>query len=229
MFRTPLEASQRQIPKALCGFTLVELITAIAVLGILTAILIPSLSSVRRRAETAECASNMRQLYSAIVQQAQDNGGRFVMANNNTTGVRWFQGELNRAGKGKSELSPFAGGGDTLQRLSVCPLNLTDEPVAYPRNDYGYPYVVNYHVLAHSGADRRTSLYEMEDPSRVVMMTDSNKGPDWGNSGFGESTNPSWSRIAEPHGGKTNVLWCDGHVTLQPKSEIEENTQLLSD
>lgn len=209
------------------GFMLIELLSAILIIGILAAILLLVLHQARSRMEIAESTSNMRQLHQAIMLHAQDHDGKFIMANDNKTGVRWFQGELNSAGVGKSELSPYAGGGKMLQIISVSPVNRTDEPLTYPRNDYGYPYVVNYYVLAHFSADERTSIFDIEDASQVVMMADSNKGSNWGNSGFGEPANSSWSRIAEPHGGKTNILWCDGHVTLQPKVEIEDNTQLI--
>lgn len=93
--------------------------------------------------------------------------------------------------------------------------------------DYGYPYTVNYNVLIdYSGSPKnRIRLAEIHTPSQVVMMTDSAKDSAWGR-GFSVPTNSAWSRIGTPHSGRANILWCDGHVTLNTKKDIEDKTTL---
>ncbi|MFA6960711.1 MAG: type II secretion system protein [Opitutaceae bacterium] len=55
------------------AFTLVELLTVIAIVGILAALVMVSVGRVRQGAKTALCASNLRQLYVGTQLFAQDN------------------------------------------------------------------------------------------------------------------------------------------------------------
>jgi prepilin-type N-terminal cleavage/methylation domain-containing protein/prepilin-type processing-associated H-X9-DG protein len=58
---------------ALAGFTLIELLTVIAIIGILAAILIPTVGKVRESARQAACSSNLRQIAMAVLMYAQEN------------------------------------------------------------------------------------------------------------------------------------------------------------
>ncbi|WP_309380860.1 type II secretion system protein [Cerasicoccus frondis] len=57
------------------GFTLVELLTVVAIIAILAAILIPTVGSIRRSALQTESLSNIRQVGLAYLLVAQDNNG----------------------------------------------------------------------------------------------------------------------------------------------------------
>ena len=65
------------------GFTLVELLTVIATLSILMALLLPSLHLARQLAYRTRCQSNQRQLALAWRLYADDHEGRFYRGDNN--------------------------------------------------------------------------------------------------------------------------------------------------
>ena len=79
----PDQASHRpQTSSSRCrqsGFTLTELILAIAVIVILTAILLPIAGKMRQKANTTADASNLRSIAIANQLYAQDNNGRSVV------------------------------------------------------------------------------------------------------------------------------------------------------
>ncbi|MBC8010279.1 MAG: prepilin-type N-terminal cleavage/methylation domain-containing protein [Burkholderiales bacterium] len=58
------------------AFTLIELLTAIAIIGILAAILFPVAARVRASGQTTRCLSNLRQFGAAIHLHAGENQGR---------------------------------------------------------------------------------------------------------------------------------------------------------
>lgn len=57
------------------AFTLIELLTVIAIIGILAALLLPVVSRVRESAKGARCVSNLRQAGVAIHAYAEENKG----------------------------------------------------------------------------------------------------------------------------------------------------------
>ncbi len=59
------------------GFTLLELLVAIAIIALLSAILQPVVSKARHRARSVACLSNLRQIGLALQVYAQDYGYRY--------------------------------------------------------------------------------------------------------------------------------------------------------
>jgi prepilin-type N-terminal cleavage/methylation domain-containing protein/prepilin-type processing-associated H-X9-DG protein len=66
--------------KTLNGFTLIELLTVIAIIGILAAIIIPTVGRVRESAKSSKCVANLRSLATALTLAAQDNRGNLPKA-----------------------------------------------------------------------------------------------------------------------------------------------------
>jgi prepilin-type N-terminal cleavage/methylation domain-containing protein/prepilin-type processing-associated H-X9-DG protein len=58
------------------GFTLIELLVVIAIIAVLVAMLLPALQGAKETARIVGCTNNLRQLYLATINYADDNGGQ---------------------------------------------------------------------------------------------------------------------------------------------------------
>jgi len=68
------------------GFTLIELLVAIAIIGILAALLFPVFASARDKARQIACISNARQIGIALQEYAADNDDHFMTRHDNDAG-----------------------------------------------------------------------------------------------------------------------------------------------
>ena len=81
MKNTPFIVSPR-------GFTLLELLSAVAIVGVLAALLIPGTNAMIERSNQTRCASNIRQILLSLRAYANDNDNKFPAASEPDGGTR---------------------------------------------------------------------------------------------------------------------------------------------
>jgi prepilin-type N-terminal cleavage/methylation domain-containing protein len=80
------------------GFTLVEIMIVVAIIGLLAAIAIPNFANARANSQAKACINNMRQIDGAVQQYALENGKKTTDAAPAWTAVSTYI-KLNNQGK----------------------------------------------------------------------------------------------------------------------------------
>ena len=204
--------ARRSPAPSLRAFTLIELLTVIAIIGVLAAILIPVVGKVRQNARAAQCVANLRQSGTLMSLFADDNKGRLVFAmkdpaRRGSQANEWWGVMYPYTGRaawisGTRPRDPFA-----------CPSSKITRPSDYTRNG---------HFAYSPDTDPPVFLGRMAAPSRVILMFDVQVSETHENnsaSHTGIADAGAWvidNRIPKRHG-NANFLFCDGHVkSLDP-------------
>jgi prepilin-type N-terminal cleavage/methylation domain-containing protein/prepilin-type processing-associated H-X9-DG protein len=200
-------------PRRRSGFTLIEILTVIAIIALLAAILFPVFSRAREKARATTCLSNLQQLGMAFQQYVQDAGRRYPGA-----------GEFQKWGNGAHWVS---GTNSTTEGLAGnnAPYDLsTTHPSANIEGGALYPYVRNgdvYHCPSAKDGDIKRVTYSMNcaiagmndvrlrTPSEIVLLVDEAHNND---GFFYTETNNSTDTITDVHNGAGNILFTDGHA-----------------
>lgn len=213
---TPLRARSR-----LAAFTLIELLTVIAVIGILAAILIPVTSRVRASAKQSKCGANLRTVHQGFNLYAADNKGFYPAARFHATQSNPALGRRNSnsgsfGNHWEGELKPYVGvnlrtvasATSQVSSFAICPDGLTgmNAHLVYKGSAWlSTGYSLDYQVRA----------VEIRQPPKTVLVGDS----DDYHLGLWAAMQPDADgkyTSGDPvrHSGKANYLFADGHVEV---------------
>ena len=99
------------------GFTLIELISVIAIMGLLAGLLLPVAGRIRDNADTTKCLSNLKQLQLCWHLYNNDYDGRLV-PNKAETGIATIGRESWISGSAKNDATP-----DNIRASAFFPYN----------------------------------------------------------------------------------------------------------
>jgi len=206
---------------------LIELLTVIAIIAILAAMLMPTFSRAREMARRASCSSNMKQLGLGFLQYTQDYDERYPKAGNWQAwgnGGHWVGG-TNGTGDN--------GDGGALADL-VAPFKARDDARALVEKGAIYPYTksVQIYVCPSSRDGQKTGLsysmnctlsgqsnFSVQSDSEVVLLVDEaypSDGYFWAPRPKDKDFDKSTDQLTQIHNGGGNILFCDGHVKFYP-------------
>jgi prepilin-type N-terminal cleavage/methylation domain-containing protein/prepilin-type processing-associated H-X9-DG protein len=153
------------------AFTLTELLVVIGVIGILLAILLPVVATARRSARATQCASNLRQVATALIAYSNNYRGSFP-PNSLDIDQLWFQKPI----LGPYLPSPIPMSDDTLAGgVLVCPSDADDAARSYAMNTFASSYVSSFVRDDLASPHPRGKLYRLgvKSSSRIILLADS--------------------------------------------------------
>ena len=138
------------------GFTLIELLVVVAIIGLLAALLLPTLARAKAAGKRVQCINNQKQLATTWVMYSTDNSDRLV-ANGQSTGTTntplWVQGAFVHATDNTNDAlmldSRYALFGNYLKtvKVYVCPTDRSTVKV----NGMDYPKIRSYSLNCYLG------------------------------------------------------------------------------
>jgi prepilin-type N-terminal cleavage/methylation domain-containing protein/prepilin-type processing-associated H-X9-DG protein len=194
------------------AFTLIELLVVIAIIGILAALLLPALSMARDKARSAQCCSNLRQIFTAMTLHADEHDDKFPISG---ASVYWDQTDAT-TGLSSWMQQMFS----YVQNKAIyhCPLD--------QRSRYSY-FNGARAAFVENGSFAPVARSRISNPSKFVLSGDTGGtkagGMDFdpldadkddytqncvGGPVIGGTLWIAWQR----HSGGQNVLFADGHA-----------------
>lgn len=214
------------------AFTLIELLTVIAIIGILAAIMIPVVGRVRMSARMAGDTSNLREIGHAITLYLNDNNGLMPHTRQGTTILAG--GTIISAGSPRHSTTyedidrffPARGG---FNSSSI--YNYRFREIWFARNaeipDGERPSHSPYGTYANFGFNPNiwnnqhwaANMARVDSPSTTVLMAETNSPFGRGDRDLDPRIAPVYDpgtatdyRVSQP-GGRGLYLWADGHVS----------------
>lgn len=207
------------------GFSQIELLTVIAIVVVLTAILIPALRGVRESSYSTKCAANLRQLATAGLHYLNDHNGVFHSRN-------LEHPSTHASAPGISDYLGFEPNKWIYEdTVYTCPAEQAgDKPSAYiyHRTYSVNEWTINYPTKKPSPESSQTYAPKIDDfvnPSATSYIMDGTINTDAQlEKGFRYFNHLNESQVDTimryPHNKKINVVYLDGRVESFTREEM---------
>lgn len=192
------------------GFSLVELLVILAVLGILAAILFPVVSSAVASSRSSRCMSNLRQLGSGVQLYANDHNGLFP-ANGGSKESPQLWGQRIAPYVGIDFLGPVNQG-----KLPPDPFSCPEEHDMTMTGSHRSHYSKN--IELNGSPSGTVKVTQIPYPEKTFLLADS----------LGRDMSYLYEKSFAPrHDGKANVIFVDMHVESLDPAKINRKYREL--
>jgi len=205
------------------GFTMIEILATIAIIGVLAAMLVPMVSKMRSAAKKTQCLSNLQEIGTGLAHYAGDNGG-----------------VLPQGGTWDKDIAPYFnlpvdGNGIPTAPSKVFQCPMDPKPQGPRQRTYAASRMQakpeeddsNRGVFGRSDSQRSRSLASIPYPGVTIMICEKF---DANNRQFGGAfvQVDGWVGAIPTklpngtflHETGQNYLFCDGHAEFLPNSQV---------
>jgi prepilin-type N-terminal cleavage/methylation domain-containing protein/prepilin-type processing-associated H-X9-DG protein len=218
--------------KKLEGFTLVEMLVVIAVIGILAALLLPVLNRGKASALQTKCLGQTKQLALALQMYTQDNNDSMPWPNWGTKFQGWLYTPIDGLPPTPTNPPEAVYSGGTLWpylkdvKVYWCPVDYTNTPYFAERLEKLSSYIMNGGIMGYyiEPPASRTHKLSAMNPSAYANWEPSDNPPYHPAHVFndGASKPNNEEGPSRRHGSGCNVSSFDGHAQLLSYAQFQQ-------
>lgn len=212
--------------KKLNGFTLVEILVVLTIIGILVALLFPVMARVREKSRAATCVSNLKQIFVASQLYMQDNNedlppnAHAIINFADPSAANWKSNIIG-------SMSPYI----KSKQILFCPSVQESTSIYAPTNLSDTSYVGNSVVMGRKlsvvpNASEIVFMHEFPYRTNTFYCNpfwDEEKSQFYINDGYSNAVpDEAFNFPKAVHSDGENVLFCDGHVKWRKSDSFQK-------